>query len=233
MNSSPKVIFITGTDTEIGKTLISVGLIAALQKKGLRVAAMKPVASGCTETDAGLRNADAMALLQQADVEADYDVINPYAFQLPIAPHLAAQLVNRTIDIPVIKSCLKQLAAIADVVVVEGVGGWQVPLNDHETVADLALALDAAVVLVVGMRLGCINHALLTAQSIQASGARLIGWVANQVDPGMTMPEKNIASIEQRINAPCIARIPFLSSSLLVSDKQCADYFDASLIIKH
>lgn len=231
MKPISRVIFVTGTDTEIGKTLVSTGLIAALQQQGLKVAAMKPVASGCDATPAGLRNADALALQQQADVAADYAEVNPYAFAPPIAPHIAAAQAGQSIDFALIQSQLNALQQRADVVVVEGVGGWLVPLNETQNVADLAAYLDASVVMVVGLRLGCINHALLTLQSIQQSRLPLLGWVANQVDPTMSMLEDNLATLTTNIGAPCIANIPCLSDPAAISGSSIAQCFDTKLII--
>ena len=179
----PAGYFITGTDTGIGKTVVTLGLMRWLQDRGRRVAAMKPVASGCERTPQGLRNEDALQLQQQASMPLDYDVVNPYAFEPPIAPHIAASQAGVQIELDIIRQGVRLLAEHADLVCVEGVGGWLVPLNGEESVADLAVSLGLGVVLVVGMRLGCLNHALLTAQAIQASGASLAGWVANCLPP--------------------------------------------------
>lgn len=206
----PKIIFVTGTDTEIGKTVVSCGLVAALQQQGLSVAAMKPVASGCELTPDGLRNADALALMNQADCQAPYEQINPYAFEPAIAPHIAAQQAGVEIDLALIEERCRQLATRADVVVVEGVGGWLVPLNARDSVADLAVRLEASVVLVVGLRLGCINQALLTAESIRARQLPLLGWVANTVTE-MQEAEANIRALEERLATPRLGLVPWLS----------------------
>ena len=207
MSNLPRTIFITGTDTGCGKTFISVALIAALQTTGLRVAAMKPVASGCVRTAAGLRNADALALLAQADVKLPYEVINPYAFEPPIAPHIAARQAGVQIDPGVIEQRLRQLQERADMVIVEGVGGWQVPLNERDSVATLAAGLAAPVLLVVGMRLGCINHALLSGQAVRASGCSLLGWVANSPHKPMPSEQENRAAIGSWLGMPCLAAV--------------------------
>jgi dethiobiotin synthetase len=205
-----KGFFITGTDTDVGKSWCSVGLMAKLQQQGHRVVGMKPVASGCTPTSAGLRNADALLLQQQASKLIDYDLINPYSFLPPIAPHIAAAQAGHRIKLGKIVERFIQLKAEADYVLVEGVGGWQVPLNDDETVADLALALQLPVILVVGLRLGCINHALLTAESIHHSGCTLAGWIANTIDPQMAQQQQTIDALTQRLDAPRLGIIPHL-----------------------
>lgn len=204
--------FVTGTDTEVGKTVISVGLIQALQKQGLSVAAMKPVASGCQMTADGLRNDDALALQQAADIKTDYQTINPYAFAPAIAPHIAAQQAGVEIDLSKLLGQFQQLQNIADVVVVEGAGGWLVPLNDQQTIADLAVKINLPVVLVVAIKLGCINHALLTADSIRASGLTLAGWVANDF-LGDSQHDAIITSIDSRIGALCLGVVPRLKKA--------------------
>ncbi len=201
--------FITGTDTEVGKTWCTVGLMAALQQQGKTVVAMKPVASGCERTAEGLRNDDALRLQAQASIELPYESANPYAFEPAIAPHLAAAQNGITIRLDAIVDAFQRLQGKADVTLVEGVGGWQVPLNETENVADLAHALGLPVILVVGLRLGCINHALLTAESIRASGCTLAGWIANGIDPAMAEQQNNIASIQQRIAAPLLGVVPY------------------------
>ena len=202
--------FITGTDTGVGKTWVTLGLLNAFTAAGYRTAAMKPVASGVIETPEGLGNEDALLLQQHASVPLAYDVVNPYLFVPPIAPHLAAQRAGRRIEIAHIKNLFDEIAAQADCVVVEGAGGWCGPLNEHETIADLAVALGLPVVLVVGMRLGCLNHALLTCESIARCDAPLAGWVANTVTSEFAEIEENIAALEERITAPLIGVVPHL-----------------------
>lgn len=202
-------LFVTGTDTEVGKTRISVALIELLQQQGKRVACMKPIASGCEQTAQGLRNDDALALMKQSNVQLDYDTVNPYAFEPAIAPHIAAQQAGITIALDLIKQQFQQIEDQADTVVVEGAGGWLVPLNKQQTMADLAIELALPIVLVVDIRLGCINHALLTVASIKQSGLKLKGWVANQ-RAGNEQATEIINTLQQAIPAPCIGIVPVL-----------------------
>lgn len=204
--------FVTGTDTEVGKTIISVGLIKVLQGRGYRVAAMKPVASGCQQTQQGLRNKDALALQAAADIKPAYEIVNPYAFAPAIAPHIAARQVDVSIDLERLLRFFQQIQTAADAVVVEGAGGWQVPLNDHQTIADLALKINLPVVLVVAIKLGCINHALLSADSIRATGLPLAGWVANDFLDDVEHTTI-IESIAGRIGAPCLGVVPRLKKA--------------------
>jgi len=220
-----KGIFITGTDTGCGKTAVTLGLMQSLQASGQTVLGMKPVASGALQTPAGLRNEDALLIQRQCSREIPYEWVNPFAYEPPIAPHLAAEAAHRPIGIEAIVEGFTRLSAIADKVVVEGVGGWSVPLNDTDTVADLACQLKLPVILVVGMRLGCINHALLSEASIRQRGARLIGWVANQVEPEMAMYEGNLNTLRKRLSVPCLGEIPWLPQPLPV---QVCSYLDVS-----
>ena len=161
-----KGYFITGTDTGAGKTVVSLALMHALQVQGKSVAGMKPVSAGCITTETGLRNDDAVQLQNASSVKLSYDVVNPYAYEPAIAPHIAAQAIGEHIALDKITTCYRQIASEVDIVIVEGAGGWLVPINDRETMADIARQLGLPVILVVGMRLGCLNHALLTAESI-------------------------------------------------------------------
>jgi len=204
--------FVTGTDTEVGKTVISVGLIHALQQQGLKVAAMKPVASGCQMTVEGLHNDDALALQAAVDIKLDYQTVNPYAFAPAIAPHIAAQQVGVTVDLNKLLDNYQQIRKTAEAVVVEGAGGWLVPLNDNQSIADLAIKINLPVVLVVAIKLGCINHALLTADSIRATGLDLAGWVANDFLDD-EQHDQIIQSIQTRINAPCFGVVPRLKKA--------------------
>lgn len=206
-------VFLTGTDTGIGKTVAARLLTAALVLAGERVAVMKPVAAGCEATPRGLRNDDALALMAASNVAAGYELVNPYALAPPVSPHLAAAEAGIDIELDRIRSCYEALAAQSSRVVVEGVGGWRVPLSPDTDVADMALALDLPVVMVVGMRLGCLNHALLTERAIEASGARLLGWVANCFEPDDFGLAQCIATLEARIGAPRLAVLPRLDGA--------------------
>ncbi len=202
-------VFVTGTDTECGKTQVSLALMAVLQGQGLSVLGMKPVASGCERAVEGLRNGDALRLAAQGSVAVPYADINPYAFEAAIAPHIAAAREGIVIAPAVIRSACRRLAERADRVVVEGVGGWRVPLGPDDDVGSVARALGLPVVLVVGLRLGCLNHALLTAEAIARDGCRLAGWVANRIDPRMAVVEDNIRALRERIPAPCLGVLPW------------------------
>lgn len=194
--------FITGTDTEVGKTWISVALLRTLAGQGEKVIGMKPIAAGAKRTAEGLRNSDALALAAASSVAVPYELTNPYCLIDPLSPDIAAKISGINIEIGTIAAAYRKLAALADSVVVEGAGGWLVPINGQETMADLACALGLPVVLVVGLRLGCVNHALLSAQAIQTSGLPLLGWVGNQIDPAYAALEENLANLRLRIAAP-------------------------------
>ncbi len=202
--------FVTGTDTEVGKTVVAAAMLVALRSRGLRAAGMKPVASGCRSTPEGLRSADAELLMEHAHAPIPYDHVNPMAYAPPIAPHIAAREAGVEIRIETLEAAFARLAADADWVVVEGVGGWQVPLNDFSTVADLAVALRLPVVLVVSIRLGCISHALLSAQSIRRSPVPFAGWIANCRGRAMTRGEANIAALQERIPEPLLGIVPYM-----------------------
>lgn len=198
--------FVVGTDTDVGKTYVASGLVQYFVQLGLKAIGMKPVASGCERNQQGeLFNEDVLALINASNVKASLDLINPYRFSPGIAPHIAAEQVGVAIKLDSITQAYLQLTTLADVVIVEGAGGFFVPLNQTQTLADLALQLNIPIILVVGMRLGCINHALLTVEAIQARGLSLAGWVANQIDPNFEMFEENFSSLQQRIAAPCLS----------------------------
>jgi len=195
--------FITGTDTGAGKTRVACALLTALARHGYSVVGMKPVASGCRASGAGLRSADAEALQAVSSVAVDYDDVNPYAFAAATAPHLAAHATGVEIRIGEIQRRYARLAGLAQCVVVEGIGGWLVPIGARQTMADLANALALPAILVVGVRLGALNHALLTAQAISASGARLAAWVANRIDPDPVL-DSYVEALRERIDAPLL-----------------------------
>lgn len=190
-------LFITGTDTDVGKTHVACQLIQQYVAQGLKVIGMKPVAAGCELVDGEWVNEDVKKLTAASNVEAPKELINPYCFNEYIAPHLAAEKLGVEIRIEKIIQAYEQLATMADMVVVEGAGGFLVPLNAQESLADLVIALDIPVLLVVGMRLGCINHSLLSVEAIKARGLGLHGWVANHIDPEMKLQEKNVQTITE------------------------------------
>ncbi|MBE0509675.1 MAG: dethiobiotin synthase [Chromatiales bacterium] len=204
-----KGYFITGTDTGVGKTWATLALMAHLQQAGHCVLGMKPVASGCEQTAEGLRNEDALLIQQQSTIALPYDAINPYAFAPAIAPHLAATQAGVEIDLSHLTGSARALQQQSDYLIVEGAGGWLVPLNKASSIADLAWQLQLPVILVVSLRLGCINHALLSATAIRQSGCELAGWVANILDPQMPCLQQNIDSITARVPAPLLGTLPY------------------------
>lgn len=212
-----KGYFVTGTDTGVGKTRVAVALIHALRAQGLRVVGMKPVSAG---SEPGELNEDVVSLMQAANVDADIQDINPYAFADPMAPHIAAEQAGVRIELSVIHDAFLRLAARADVVVVEGAGGWRVPLNECEDMAMLAQRLELPVVLVVGLRLGCLNHALLTAESIQRLQLPWAGWIGNHIDPTMAVPTLNVAALHARLPLPCLGVQAFSNDQTHTSNGQ-------------
>lgn len=193
--------FVTGTDTGVGKTLVSCALLHAFAARGKRVAGMKPVACGC---DSDGRHEDVERLCAAGNVAAIRGQVNPYGFVLPVSPDIAAQHAGSRIELERILGAYRYLAAQAEVVIVEGVGGYRAPLNERQDGADMAAYLGLPVIMVVGMRLGCLNHALLTAAAIEASGLRFAGWVANVLDAGMPALRENISTLQQRLQAPLL-----------------------------
>ncbi|HEY5994305.1 MAG TPA: dethiobiotin synthase [Gallionellaceae bacterium] len=216
--------FVTGTDTGVGKTLVSCALLHALAAQGRRVAGFKPVAAGC---EADGRNEDAVALLAASSMTLSYRQVNPYCFQPAIAPHIAAAQAGERIEIAHILAAYRELAAKADVVVVEGAGGFRVPLNEEQDSADLARELNLPVILVVGVRLGCLNHALLTAEAIAARGLVLVGWVANVLDAQMHALQDNVAALRERMDAPLLGTVPRMAQP---DARQAARQLDLCLL---
>jgi dethiobiotin synthetase len=209
-------LFVTGTDTDVGKTRISVALMSLLAESGGQVAGMKPIASGCDVRSQGLRNDDAIQLSEQATVSLPYDLINPYAFEPAIAPHIAAKQIGVQIDIDTIQQHFEQIKEQVDHVVVEGAGGWLVPIDQTLTLADVVVRLDLPVVLVVGIQLGCINHALLTVEAIQQRGLSVYGWVANHVTD-CAESTAIIATLKAAISSPCLGVVPVLAAEEAVT----------------
>ena len=212
---SARGIFVTGTDTGVGKTVVACALVRALRARGLSVAVMKPVASGSQLTPDGLRNADALALAQSADYRGPYEELNPYCFEPPISPHIAAKEAGIEIDTSKIRHVYDSLAANADWVVVEGAGGWYAPLNERQTMADIAWGLNVPALLVVGLKLGCLNHAHLTQVGMEAHGVTFAGWVANAIDPDFARPAENLAALERQLGAPPLTGVPYLANPQL------------------
>ncbi len=211
--------FVTGTDTGVGKTLVASALLLAAGQRGYRTAGIKPLAAGAEyrrgSSDRQLFNADALALRAVSTMKLDYGLVNPYVFQSPIAPHIAAAQAGVVLSVRDFTRHFERLAECnLDVMVVEGAGGWFVPINASETLADVCLALRMPVVMVVGLQLGCLNHALLTVDAIKHAGLEWAGWVANSVAPGMTAREENLAYLRGRLPDPCLGVLPFSAGGL-------------------
>ena len=218
-----RAFFVTGTDTEVGKTFVTEALLILLNKKGLLTAGYKPIAAGCELTSQGLRNEDAMALQKHSSIDLSYDEVNPIAFEAAIAPHLAAQkssedITAQPISIDTVREgFIRLLQKKPEVLFVEGAGGWRLPLGiDFEGhpryLSEFVVERNLSVILVVGMRLGCLNHAVLTAECIRNDGLKITGWVANQVDPKMPFLDDNIDSLKALLDAPFIGTIPRLNT---------------------
>ncbi|EPC03549.1 hypothetical protein L861_18610 [Litchfieldella anticariensis FP35 = DSM 16096] len=204
--------FVTGTDTDAGKTLVSAALLALARRQGLTTLGLKPVASGSEVTADGLRNADAIALQAQSYPAVDYETVNPYAFAPAIAPHLAAQQSGKELKIDdLARSLERPIAERRDLTLIEGAGGWKVPLNGSEDLSDLAARFDLPVIVVIGLRLGAINHARLTLDAIAAQGLRIAGWVANQIDPNIAAFDGNLTTLRHQLVAPCLGTVPYLA----------------------
>ena len=220
--NAPFSCFITGTDTEIGKTLVASAIVHLQAQKGYKVAGMKPVAAGAYQREGMWCNEDVDSLMSASSVKLDQKLICPFLFTSPIAPHIASKEEGRVIESKRILNSYRQIKQETDAVVVEGVGGFRVPLTIDFDTADLAVELDLPVIMVVGLRLGCISHALLTADAIAVRGLKLIGWVANCVSPDMLRAEDNLTALKERIQAPLIARIPYIENAPYT---QAAGYF--------
>jgi len=220
--------FVTGTDTGVGKTLMSCALLAAARASGLSCAGFKPVAAG---VDASARNDDALHLQACSSLTLAYDTVNPLLLAAPLSPHIAAARERRTIDLVDLCRAVNEGIELAgaDFNLVEGAGGWLVPVNGAQTMADLAQALNLPVILVVGLRLGCLNHALLSAQAIAASGLHFAGWIANRVDPDMEAVDENIATLVDRLEAPLLGQVDYHK---LPRAEALARHFDISILLK-
>ena len=207
-----KWLFITGTDTDVGKTLIATGILSLANKAGLRTAAIKPIAAGSEDMGAGMQNQDALQLQAAASHQLPYQQVNPIALEAAIAPHIAAQEEGKTLTASRLVGYCRGLGLLpVDMLLAEGAGGWRVPLNNRETLADVARELNCQVILVVGLRLGCLNHALLTAEAVLRDGLTIAGWVGNVIDQQMPRLEENIATLRRVINEPCLGIVPRLA----------------------
>lgn len=203
-----KGYFITGTDTNVGKTWATIALMRYFKGQGKTVAGMKPVAAGCLMVDGRLKNEDALLIQENASWQIDYDLINPYAYELPVSPHIAG--VGNPVRLDVLAAQFELLKTLADIVIVEGAGGWYAPLNEREAISDLAKALALPVIMVVAIRLGCINHARLTYQAVKQSGVKCAGWIAVCTDPDVLSRDENIQTIKAAVDAPLLAVLPYM-----------------------
>ncbi len=221
--------FVTGTDTGVGKTLVTAALLHLADKQGLKAFGLKPVAAGCESTPQGPRNEDALLLQAHSNVQMPYEQINPISLGAAKAPHIAAVEEGRRLSLDrLVGLCRGSLMQPADLRLIEGAGGWRVPLNDRENLSGLAIQLQTPVILVIGLRLGCLNHALLTAEAIQRDGLALAGWIVSEVDPDMDSKAENIATLKTQLPAPCLGVIPALAP---VSVEKAAEYLKMDVLI--
>ncbi|WP_199251442.1 dethiobiotin synthase [Vibrio furnissii] len=220
--------FIAGTDTDVGKTVASKAILQALAAKDVSTIGYKPVAAGCDKTEHGFRNSDALHLLQAATQKMDYEDINPYALEMPASPHIAAKHEHVTIEYSVLSEKLAKLKANADVVLVEGAGGWRVPVSDDDCLSTWVKQEQLPVVLVVGIKLGCLSHAQLTVESIRVDGLNVVGWVANRINPGTEHYADIIEMLEARIGAPKLGEIPYMPSA---KRRELGKYIDVTPLI--
>lgn len=203
--------FVTGTDTDVGKTVCCVALLQAANQQGLTTLAYKPIAAGCAPTEVGLRNEDALILQKNSSISIDYQLVNPISYQDPIAPHIAAERENRPISLDRITIGLQQLQHHqADLLIVEGAGGWHLPINNEQLLSQWVIEQNLPVILVVGMKLGCLNHAMLTYQSLINDGLKVVGWIANKLATEMPFYQQNLQWLKQKISVPLIAELPSL-----------------------
>ncbi|WP_323845767.1 dethiobiotin synthase [Microbulbifer magnicolonia] len=226
-----RTYFVAGTDTEVGKTYVTAALLASAANAGLKTAAVKPVASGCECTHDGLRNADALLLQKAMTLELPYQQVNPFALEPAIAPHIAAMEAGKQLSVDRMAGvCRGVMSAGADLVLIEGAGGWRTPLGPRAFLSQLPLMLNIPVILVVGMQLGCINHALLTAEAIRRDGLQLAGWVGNFVHEGMARPDENLATLKALLPAPLLGALPFDERA---DYRRAADYLDLGPLTNH
>jgi len=228
-----KSLFITGTDTEIGKTFVTCGMLTALRRQEIHAAPMKPIAAGTTMQQGQRLNEDVHQLIAAYAEPIDATLVNPFCFDAAIAPHIAAVLEKRSVDLDTIDAAFAVLKAAHDCVLVEGAGGFLVPLSDTQSMATLPTRLGLDVVLVVGMRLGCLNHALLTAEAIHSRGLTLAGWVANTVDAQMRVFDENVGTLRTHLNAPCLGVIPRIDErDTIQAAARCADHLQIDALAK-
>lgn len=221
--------FVTGTDTGVGKTLVTAALLHLADKQGLKAFGLKPVAAGCESTPQGPRNEDALLLQAHSNVQMPYEQINPISLGAAKAPHIAAVEEGRRLSLDrLVGLCRGSLMQPADLRLIEGAGGWRVPLNDRENLSGLTIQLQTPVILVIGLRLGCLNHALLTAEAIQRDGLALAGWIVSEVEPDMDSKAENIATLKTQLPAPCLGVIPALAP---VSVEKAAEYLKMDVLI--
>lgn len=222
-----KIVFLTGTDTEVGKTVVSSALLQCATHQGYQTAGYKPVASGSEWLNEGLRNSDALTLQKFSTVKLDYHRVNPYCFETPTSPHIISQEMHQPIDFNVMSEGLSYLKQQADWILVEGAGGWFTPLSEKQFFSDWVISEQLPVILTVGVKLGCINHALLTQQAIIQSGLTLAGWVANEVEPVGRYQKEYLATLKQHIKAPFLGKIPYLNE---VKEHDFTSYLDLSCL---
>lgn len=223
--------FVAGTDTDVGKTVVTAGLLKAFEAQEYSTLGLKPVSAGCEVTDEGLRNEDALILQAASSVKVRYETINPVAYEPAIAPHIAAMDSGKNLSASGLEGFIRgAMLKPAKVKLIEGAGGWFTPLSYRETLADLVKRLDVPVILVVGMRLGCLNHALLTLSAIQQSGLTLAGWVANKIEPEMSRYQENFDTLTNMLGTPCLGEVPLLEDS---SPSNVAKYLDVSVLINN
>ncbi|MBE4588220.1 dethiobiotin synthase [Vibrio navarrensis] len=225
-----RAFFVAGTDTDVGKTVASKAILHALAAREVKTIGYKPVAAGSEKTAEGWRNSDALHLQAAATVDVAYEDVNPYALELPASPHIAAKHEQVTIDYALLSDKLAQHKQNADVVLVEGAGGWRVPISDEESLSTWVQQEQLPVILVVGIKLGCLSHALLTAEVIKSDGLNLIGWVANRVNPGTEHYADIIEMLETRLAVPKLGEIPYIPKA---KRKDLGKYIDVTALLGH
>ncbi|MBV7299722.1 dethiobiotin synthase [Enterovibrio paralichthyis] len=220
-----KSYFVTGTDTEVGKTVASMAVMQAVSKAGYSVAGYKPVAAGSKETEQGLMNSDAIRLRECTTIEVSYEEVNPCLLQAPCSPHIAAGLENTAVNFGVLSQGLKTLQSRSEFTLVEGAGGWRVPVSYDQTLADWVIEEKLPVILVVGIKLGCLNHAYLTAEAIRRDGLEIAGWIANRINPGTEHYGEIVKTLTHHLNVPKLGEIPYVPA---VKSRDLSGYLDIS-----